>query len=103
MIVEYIRYKIPVAKQVNFIEAYQNAYQQLEASPYCLGYELSHCEEDSENFILRIEWTSTEEHLNGFRKSAAFGPFLNHVRPFFNDILEMNHYEVLSTKVLGKN
>ncbi len=102
MIVEYIRYKIVKDRQTAFIEAYQNAYEQLAASPYCLGYEMSHCEEDPENFILRIEWTSTEEHLNGFRKSALFGPFLNHVRPFFNDILEMNHYEVLAAKTISR-
>lgn len=96
MIIEYIRYKIAEEKQKAFITAYEKAYEYLEASPYCLGYELSHCEEDQENFILRIKWTSTEEHLNGFRKSTNFGLFLNHVRPFFNDILEMNHYEVLA-------
>ncbi len=102
MIVEYIRYKIAEEKQDKFLTAYQKAYEQLDASPYCLGYELSHCEEDKDNFILRIEWTSTHDHLNGFRKSADFGPFLNHVRPFYNDIVEMNHYEVLVKKTLPK-
>jgi len=56
MIIEYIRYKIEQAKQVAFVEAYQKAAEFLDQSISCLGYELSHCEEDKENFILRIEW-----------------------------------------------
>jgi len=98
MIVEYIRYTISKDKQAKFIEAYTLASNQLDNSEYCLDYELTHCEEEPENFILRIEWTSTEEHLNGFRKSKDFITFYNHVKPFFNNISEMNHYKL--TKVL---
>jgi len=100
MTVEYIRYKIDAPRQESFVEAYHKAAEFLDKSAHCLGYELTHCEEDPENFILRIEWTSTEDHLNGFRKSPEFRQFLNHVRPFFNDIEEMNHYQL--TKVLKK-
>ncbi|MBQ0733561.1 antibiotic biosynthesis monooxygenase family protein [Aquimarina celericrescens] len=94
MVVEYIRYKIEKSRQNNFINAYTKASEQLHTSEFCLGYELSHCEEDPDNFILRIEWTSTDDHLNGFRKSSDFMKFLKHVKPFFNDIQEMNHYQV---------
>jgi len=100
MTVEYIRYKINPEKQDDFVNAYAKASEQLDNSEFCLGYELSKCEEERENFILRIEWTSTNDHLNGFRKSQDFMVFLNHVRPFFNDIAEMNHYEL--TKVVKK-
>lgn len=94
MIVEYIRYKIAYDRQSAFVEAYRQAAAYLQSSPYCLSYELTHCEEDSQNFVLRIEWTSTEEHLNGFRKSPQFAPFLQLVRPYFNEIEEMNHYKL---------
>ena len=93
MVVEYIRYKIEKARQDSFIKAYEEAAKVLDQSTYCLGYELTHCEEEPDQFILRIEWTSTDDHLNGFRKSPEFGTFLSHVRPFFNDIQEMNHYQ----------
>ena len=93
MIVEYIRYKIQEERHGSFIKAYEEAAQVLDQSSYCLGYELTQCEEEPDQFILRIEWTSTNDHLNGFRKSPEFGRFLSHVRPFFNDIQEMNHYQ----------
>lgn len=94
MIVEYIRYSIEPDRQAQFLEAYGKASGQLDNSEFCLAYELSQCEEEPNNFILRIEWTSTDDHLNGFRKSEDFTTFLVHVRPFFNDIQEMNHYQL---------
>ena len=94
MTIEYIRYKVSPDQRNAFIQSYDHSSEQLNASKYCLAYELSECEEEAGQFILRIEWTSTEEHLDGFRKSADFPPFFNHVKPFFNNIQEMRHYKL---------
>jgi quinol monooxygenase YgiN len=94
MIVEYIRYEIEDAEALT--RAYEVARHSLEASPHCLGYELSRCLEDPKWMLLRIEWDSTEGHLEGFRKSSDFGPFLESVRPFIGQIREMRHYELTS-------
>ena len=94
MVIEYIRYKLPLEQVGIFIQSYQKASTQLDASEHCLAYELSACEEEAGVFILRIEWTSTEEHLNGFRKSAVFPPFLASIRAFIGNIEEMRHYRV---------
>ena len=101
MIVEYIRYKIASEQQTAFIEAYRQAVKQLAASTYCLGFELSHCEEESERFILRIEWTSTADHLQRFRNSQEFRSFLPLIKPYFENIEEMQHYHV--TDVVSEN
>jgi hypothetical protein len=42
--------------------------------------------------MLRIEWDSADGHLQGFRKSPLFGPFLQAVRPFLEQLREMRHY-----------
>ena len=94
MILEYIRYDIAQADP--FLLGYEKARTALDASPHCLAYELSRCTEDPTSFILRIEWDSTEGHLQGFRKSQEFASFFAAVRPFVNDIREMRHYEVTS-------
>ncbi len=94
MIVEYVRYTIAEARRGDFERAYDQAQMALQASPHCLGYELSHGVEEPDHYILRIEWDSMEGHLEGFRKSEAFQAFLQAVRPFFHDIEEMRHYEV---------
>lgn len=94
MTVEYIRYKVTEEQRQAFIDTYKDASQELEASEFCMAYELTECEEKAGQFILRIEWTSTEEHLNGFRKSDIFPLFFAKVKPYFNNIQEMQHYKL---------
>ena len=93
MIIEYIRYQIPKEIRDAFLGNYLKAAEALRASPYCMGYELTNGVEEPENFILRIKWTSTDEHLNGFRRSEEFKMFYAEVAPFFSNIQEMKHYE----------
>jgi quinol monooxygenase YgiN len=90
MIVEYIRYEVEDAAAL--VQAYEAARASLDSSPHCRAYELSHCTEEPRSLILRIEWDSHEGHLEGFRKSAEFGPFLQAIRPFIGQIREMRHY-----------
>lgn len=100
MTIEYIRYKVSEEQRQEFIAAYKDASKELDSSTFCIAYELSECEEESGQFILRIEWTSTEEHLQGFRKSELFPLFFSKIRPYFENIQEMRHYKV--TDVRGK-
>ena len=94
MIVEYTRYRIKEDRREAFVEAYEKAADYLKQSPACVAYELTHCTEEPERFILRIEWKSTEDHLQGFRKEPGFKEFFQLVQPFFHDIEEMQHYEL---------
>jgi quinol monooxygenase YgiN len=101
MSIEYIRYKVALDQRESFVEAYKRASEELAASEFCLAYELSECEEEPGRFVLRIEWTTTEEHLNGFRKSNLFPSFYSKVKPFIANIQEMRHYQ-LTPVVLRK-
>lgn len=98
MIVEYIRYKINDNAETNvaaeFEAAYQLASSSLDASPHCLGYELSRCVEEQNFYILRIEWDSAEGHLSGFRRAPEFVPFLAAIKPYIDQIEEMRHYSL---------
>ena len=99
MIVEYIRYKLNKPAEDShesllrsFEAAYRAASSSLDASPHCLGYELSRCVEEQDRYILRIEWDSVEGHLTGFRRAPEFAPFLAAIRPYIGQIEEMQHY-----------
>lgn len=94
MIVEYIRYTIDADRRDRFIADYTAASEALRSSPHALAWELSTCVDDPTQNILRIEWDSAEGHMQGFRQSADFRSFFQHVRPYVNDIQEMRHYEV---------
>jgi quinol monooxygenase YgiN len=89
---EIIRYKISEDQRDNFMRAYGEAAKHLQASAFCLGYDLIQGEEEPANFIVVIYWTSKDDHLNGFRKSAEFAAFFNLVKPFYHSIEEMKHY-----------
>ena len=93
MIVEYIRYQLKNHTADELSAAYADAARYLAASPHCLSYELGRCHEDAASVTLRIEWDSLEGHVQGFRKSSDFQPFLRAIRPFFAEIVEMRHYE----------
>jgi quinol monooxygenase YgiN len=96
MIAEYTRYKIDEQRRSAFEKAYKKAGESLEASTHCLAYELSHCTEDPDHYILRIEWDSEDGHLKGFRTSPEFKSFFALVQPYVKDIEEMRHYRVIS-------
>lgn len=90
--IEIIRYTIAADQQLAFEQAYAQAAIHLQTSPYCRGYQVLHGVEEPANYIVIIQWTSVDDHLNGFRKSEAFGPFFSLVKPFFTSIQEMKHY-----------
>lgn len=98
MVVEYIRYEVPAEQRAQFIAAYKAAGADLKASPHCLRYEISEGVEEPDNVIVRIEWDSVEGHEKGFRTSAQFKSFFVKVKPFFSQIREMKHYEVVAAE-----
>ncbi len=95
MIVEYLRYTIPEGQQAAFIRDYDAARGPLMRSPYATAFELCQCVDDKTQFTLRIEWTSAEDHLKGFRSSPEFQEFFGHIRPYISAINEMRHYDLL--------
>lgn len=95
MIVEFLRYEIDEARQQKFVEDYKAASKPLLSSPFAMSFEMNQCVEDPTQFILRIEWTSPEDHLKGIRGTVEFEEFFPHVKPYFMDIVEMRHYSRL--------
>ena len=93
--IEYLRFSIVNEMQEEFIRAIKGARVILSAYPACLNNEISHCQENDSLFIWRIEWESTDAHMNGFRKSTEFMPFFKIMEPFVNSVIEMNHYSKL--------
>lgn len=92
MVIEYIRYQVSSGQHESFLAAYRSAADELRASEYCIGYEISQGVEEPDNFMVRIEWTSLEAHEKGFRSSPSFASFFAKVKPYFANIREMKHY-----------
>ena len=93
MVIEIIRYTIDDGQENAFEEAYGQARKYLEDSPHCLSYQTTRCVEEPNRYIVRIEWDSMDGHLKGFRQGPEFRQFFALVRPYFNSIDEMQHYQ----------
>ncbi|GAB2930455.1 hypothetical protein GCM10027280_17420 [Micromonospora polyrhachis] len=99
MVIEYIRYRVPQERLGGFEDAYARAATALRAAPQCLQYELTRSVEDPSRYVLRIVWTSADDHLRGFRGGPNFAGFFAEIRPYVTDIEEMTHYA--ETPVVG--
>jgi quinol monooxygenase YgiN len=102
MIVEYLRYTVPLSAAAQFEQAYQSASEVLADDPHCLAYQLCRGVEEPEHFIVRLEWDSLEGHEQGFRRGPHFAKFFASVKPYFSNIDEMKHYTVRHSGLPGK-
>jgi heme-degrading monooxygenase HmoA len=98
MVIEFIRYHVDAGRTDAFERAYAAAARSLAESSHCHAYEIARGIEDAESYIVRIEWDSLEGHEQGFRQSPEFRQFFSAVKPFFDDIQEMRHYESVLTE-----
>ena len=99
MIVEYIRYRIDDDRRDAFTADYARAAPVLARAPQCVDFELTRSVDEPACHVLRIRWTSAEDHLQGFRGGDLFPEFLAAIRPYVGDIEEMRHYAL--TDVAG--
>lgn len=93
MVTEIIRYKLPADEVPQFLDAYRRAVEHLLADPHCLAVDLLHGVESPERVVIRIEWDSVEGHEVHFTEGPHFEPFISHLRPYLQYIVEMSHYE----------
>ncbi len=100
MVLEVIRYLIANGQEKQFEADYGKAAEYLDASPHCLSYTLARSDKEKDRYVMLIEWDSAEGYLQGFRQSLDFAKFYALVKPYFNMIEEMEHYE--KTSVEGK-
>lgn len=98
MVLEVIRYLIADGKEAEFENDYAQAAKILDASPFCLRYWLARSKREKNRYLLLIEWESEEAHLEGFRKSMDFAEFYRLVKPYYQMLEEMEHYDLTAVK-----
>jgi quinol monooxygenase YgiN len=94
VVVEYIRYTVPAEEAAALEDAYAVAATILTADDHCLRFEVGRGIEHPSRYVVRIEWDSVEGHEEGFRRSPRFPDFFGAVKPFYDNIEEMTHYEL---------
>jgi hemoglobin len=102
LIIEVIRYTITPGQELVFEEAYRRASQPLESSSHCLGFILTRATKQRNHYIMMIYWDSPDGHLIGFRESALFKEFQEHLHPFATMIEEAGHYRKTGIELTKK-
>ncbi|HEY9290149.1 MAG TPA: antibiotic biosynthesis monooxygenase [Microlunatus sp.] len=101
VITEYIRYRIPADLADAFEADYARAVEELKTAPQCHDFELSRCLDDPASYLLRINWSSVEDHLQGFCGGTQFAPFFDAIGRYVDAIEETRHYRTTSIAGTG--
>ena len=77
-----------------FEEAFSGVSGLLAGSPGCGGLHLYRCFETPGRYLLLVQWERLEDHLEGFRKSAAFQEYRGALMSFYAAPPAVEHYEL---------
>jgi quinol monooxygenase YgiN len=92
MVVEYIRYKVPMEALDSFLIGMAHTVKQLNTASSCLGYELTRSVDDPETYVLRIEWVK-DSHKQRFKPSAFIPDIIDGGRPFAAYITDSHFFK----------
>lgn len=93
MILELAKITIKIGTQNEFEEALAKAQEMLKRSDGYISHEFKKCMEESNRYILLINWESLEAHTEGFRKSELFKEWRALIGGFFAEPPIVFHYQ----------
>jgi heme-degrading monooxygenase HmoA len=97
MILEFVDIRIHPGQQAAFDEAIQRGVETVIAKAQGFqGYKVNRGVESPERYLLTIFWDSVDDHLVGFRQSAAFADWRAIVGPYFAQPPLMEHFDLVA-------
>ncbi len=95
--ITYIRFRVIQSEIDQFLKHYAKGVRDLNNLQRYESCELSQCESEKENFILRICWKSNSKVSLMSKDTIILQGFLNDLNGYKEDILEMRNYEVIDS------
>ena len=92
MIVELTQLTISPGRESEFERVFPTAVTLIAGSHGYLAHELRRSIETPNRYLLRVEWSSLEDHTVGFRASAAFAAWRDQVGLFFAAPTVVEHF-----------
>jgi heme-degrading monooxygenase HmoA len=92
MILEHALITIRPGTGDDFEDALARARPLIAASHGFISLELHHGIEQPDQYLLLVEWESLDDHLVGFRASAAFTEWRTLIGPFFESQPVVDHF-----------
>jgi heme-degrading monooxygenase HmoA len=80
-------------KKPDFAAAFALARPHIESSKGFRKLEMRQGIENPDSWLLLVWWDTVDDHMKGFRGSAAFAEWRRHLGPFFAAPPSVEHYE----------
>jgi heme-degrading monooxygenase HmoA len=93
VVLEQVIAHVTAGQETAYEEAFAGVAGLITGSPGCLGLRFYRCLETPGRYVLLIEWERLEDHLEGFRKSPAFGQYRGAVDDFMSVPPTVEHFE----------
>lgn len=78
-----------------FEKDFEKARPFIQNNPGYISHDLQRCMENTHRYILLVKWESLEDHEEGFRKSANYGPWKKLLHHYYDPFPIVEHYEAL--------
>jgi heme-degrading monooxygenase HmoA len=92
MVLEIARLTILAGREDDFVSAYHEAREQLEATDGFHSARMTRGVESPSKFVLLVEWDSLEAHTENFRQSDRFLRWRELIGPFFDGDPDVEHW-----------
>ncbi len=93
MILEVAVLDIKPNQNMAFEVAFKKAQNIIVSMNGYISHELQHSIENSNRYILLVNWESLEDHTKGFRKSAEYQQWRSLLHHFYDPFPEVEHFK----------
>jgi heme-degrading monooxygenase HmoA len=76
-----------------FESTFREASQYVAATPGYVSHELQRCLEDTNRYILLVQWQTLEDHTRGFRGSDRYEEWRRLLHHFYDPFPTVEHFE----------
>lgn len=95
MILEVATLQVIAGKEKAFEQDFAIAGQYISSIKGYIKHSLQKCIEQSNKYILLVEWETIEDHTIGFRQSAVYLEWKNLLHHYYDPFPTVEHYESL--------
>jgi heme-degrading monooxygenase HmoA len=92
MVLEVAILDVKTGQNAAFEVAFSQAAPLIASIPGYVSHELQHCLENSQRYILLVQWQTLDAHTVGFRQSAQYQEWKRLLHHFYDPFPTVEHY-----------
>jgi heme-degrading monooxygenase HmoA len=96
MVLEHAVLQVIPGREAAFEDAFSNAKRLISAARGFQSLRLSRCIEDASRYLLLVEWSTLEDHTEGFRGSDTYQEWRQLLHHFYDPFPIVDHYEAVT-------